>query len=136
MWGIKVGVPSYGNMKESGEWINSVSIYLFICRNASSSGRYHCVVYLSLWLAQHRVKYSLVLHNLYFQVLQGKCYNKVNLESQSLCQGLAYTHTKELVYLANEWELRRLYFVRDCNPVILVSGLLLLRVAVSFGKEK
>lgn len=73
---------------------------------------------------------------MYFQVLQGKCYNKVNLESQSLCQGLACTHTKELVYLANEWELRRLYFVRDCNPVILVSGLLLLRVAVSFGREK
>lgn len=127
--------PSW-NMSESGECINSVSIYLFICRNASSGARYHCILCLGLWLVQHWVKYSLVLNKVYFQIMQGECYNKVNLETQSLCQGLACTHTKELVYLANEWEFRRFYFVRDWSPVILVSGLLLLRVTVSFGSEK
>lgn len=123
-------------MRESEEWIISVTTHLCICRNASSSGRYHCIVCLGLWLAQHWVKYSPELTKVYFHIMQGKCYNKVSLETQSLCQGLTCTHTKELVYLASEWELRRLYFVRDRNPVILVSGLLLLRMAVWFGREK
>lgn len=54
----------------------------------------------------------------------------------SLCWGLAYINTNELVHLSNEWKLRLLHFVSDWSPVFSVSCSVLPSVTYALRREE
>lgn len=54
----------------------------------------------------------------------------------SLCWGLAYINTNELVHLSNEWKLRLLHFVSDWSPVFSVSCSVLPSVTYALRRQE